>query len=624
VQSNSFQSSYGGLQDGCVFKLSADCTQLLWSTYLGGSGDDGAFSLKVMSNGEVVTVGGTSSANFPVTAGVVGPVFNNQFDGFLTHLTSDGTAMVKSTFINTGGTDCVYFVELDSNEEVYVFGQSDGGFPVSASVYSQAGGQQFIAKLNSSFSAYDFSTVFCNAYLAPSAFLVDVCSNIYAGGFTSGISLPVTADAMQPSPAGSGDFYFIVLDPNAAGLHYATYFGGSGWEHVDGGTSRYDKQGVLYQSSCTNSANFPTTPNAVAPTSSNGPSWDIVCFKIDFESSAVVADAGVANGNLVGCIPFAVDFENSSTNAITYLWDFGDGTTSADEEPVHIYSDTGTYTVTLIAINSGSCSGDDTTTLLITAHNDSVVAAFDQLEAGNCDTLQVEFTNLSQGGTSYDWDFGDGNTSSIENPYHTYIIPGSYDVTLIVFDPARCNPYDTITQTVDFYLTEPEADFEPSAEVSLAGTTTDFLNLTEDGDFYFWDFGDGNTSDLEHPSHVYAEEGEYTVCLVTTTNAGCIDSICKLILVQNLPAVDVPNAFSPDNDGLNDVLYVRGHGVANLHFRVFDRWGHLVFETLDISQGWDGRNDGSLGEMDVYVYHLNATFENGATVEKKGNVTLVR
>ncbi len=253
-----------------------------------------------------------------------------------------------------------------------------------------------------------------------------------------------------------------------------------------------------------------------------------------------------------------------------------------------------------------------------------MVADFIQEPLGNCDSLLINFTNTSLGGQTYIWDFGDGNSSTTFSPSNIYIFPGVYDVSLIVYDPSKCEPYDTVLQQVSFFINEPDAEFDPDAQTFITHADIDFTNLSIDGDFYYWDFGDGETSDLENPVHNFSEPGEYEVCLRTTTFAGCVDSICKIYIIQNVPALDVPNAFSPNGDGDNDMLFVRGYGIANLDFQVFDRWGHLLFQTTDLNVGWDGIYKGKSQEMEVYVYYLSATFENGVAVEKKGNITLVR
>jgi gliding motility-associated-like protein len=107
-------------------------------------------------------------------------------------------------------------------------------------------------------------------------------------------------------------------------------------------------------------------------------------------------------------------------------------------------------------------------------------------------------------------------------------------------------------------------------------------------------------------------------------SGGCPDEYCIQLHVELIPAIDVPNAFSPNGDGANDVLYVKGQDIKNMDFKVFNRWGELVFESNSINIGWDGSYKGVQQEMEVYVWTLSATFSNGKVAVKKGNVTLLR
>ncbi|HXU26321.1 MAG TPA: SBBP repeat-containing protein, partial [Bacteroidia bacterium] len=234
------QHSSGGMQDGCVLKLDANLSSLLWSTYLGGSVNDAAYNLAVDNNGSAFVTGGTESSNFPVTAGALHSSYMGNIDGFLTHVSSGGNAFLQSTYIGTSGYDQSYFVQLDNVNNVYIYGQTSGNYPITAGVYSNPNSGQFIHAFNPTLSSTIFSTEFGTGQgapdIVPSAFLVDKCSNIYIsgwggdlGGSNNSISttngLPVTPNAYQPITDGQ-DFYFMVLQPNASTLWYATYFGG--------------------------------------------------------------------------------------------------------------------------------------------------------------------------------------------------------------------------------------------------------------------------------------------------------------------------------------------------------------------------------------------------------------
>ena len=278
----------GGPQDGVVFKLNTDLSSILWSTYLGGNNDDAVYDVVLDQNNNLYIAGGTNSVNFPTTTGVLSPAIHGGVDGFITHLNATGSTILASTFIGTPDYDQTYFVELDPYGDVYTTGQTEGLYPVSAGVYSNAGSSQFIHKMNATLDTTIYSTVFGNGNripnISPTAFLVDTCLNVYVAGwgrclslgvFTNGnnSNMPITPNAHQSWTDGC-DFDFFVLNSTATAPAYATYFGGGmSQEHVDGGTSRFDKNGVIYEAVCAGCGgynDFPTTPGVVSNTNNSG------------------------------------------------------------------------------------------------------------------------------------------------------------------------------------------------------------------------------------------------------------------------------------------------------------------------------------------------------------------
>ena len=187
--------------------------------------------------------------------------------------------------------------------------------------------------------------------------------------------MPVTPDAIQSTTDGS-DFYLAVFGENLSTLEYATYFGGDfSSEHVDGGTSRFDKQGVVYHAVCAGCGgndDFPTTDGVVSNTNGSE-NCNLGVFKISL--APPVTSASFTNTPSSGCYPVDVDFSNESGNAVAYSWDFGDGTTSTEENPSHTYNEPGEYTITLVAYVDGDCGVNDTVTTVVTVY-DYPVAGF--------------------------------------------------------------------------------------------------------------------------------------------------------------------------------------------------------------------------------------------------------
>jgi gliding motility-associated-like protein len=465
VTASAFQAGFGGgTQDGCVVKFNSNLTTRLYSTYLGGSGDDAAYAVKVAGNGEAYIAGGTASPNFPVTAGTVGAAYTGGIDGFITRLNAAGSALVASTYIGTAAYDQCYFLELSAIGDVYVVGQTEGPFPVTPGVYSNPGSGQFIAKLNPGLTNYGFSTVFGTGSgsidISPTAFLVDICGFIYVSGWGGSVNyggtttgLPITPNAFQSVTDGS-DIYLIVLQPDAVALEYATFYGGNlSDEHVDGGTSRFDKNLIVYQAVCAGCGgndDFPSTPGAVSPTN-NSTNCNLGVFK--FALDAQFVEASYSAIALDSCAPFPVTFTNASTGAAGYLWDFGDGSpTSTLANPTHIFALPGTYTVTLVAIDSNTCNVADTAIATVTVYANPIILINQSDTACAGDAVQLH----ASGGQFYAWSPAASlSNPSIASPVANPTVNTTY--TVIVTDTNGC----VDTASVDIFVTFFNADAGP-------------------------------------------------------------------------------------------------------------------------------------------------------------------
>lgn len=719
------QPASGGGLDGIVFKFDPALSNLLWSTYLGGSADDACYAIALDDSSNVFTTGGTASGNFPSTAGVLNPANSGGVDGFVTSVKKDGSLILNSTFVGTVQYDQSFFIQLDKDNDVYIVGQTLGNMPVSSGVYSNANSRQFIWKMNSTLSNQLFTTIFGNGdgnvNISPAAFLVDYCENIYVSGWgghilngTPTTNMPLTGNAIQPTTDGF-NFYLFVLSPGATSLIYATYFGGaSSQEHVDGGTSRFDKKGIIYQSVCAgcgSNDDFPVTPGSWPYTSpSYNPSTGINAssncnngtFKFDFQVPIVSADFTLSYAS--GCTPLTVDFSNQSSAGATNLWDFGSGNTTTDPNPSMTYTTPGTYLVKLYVNDPASCNVWDTAYQYITVYP-SITADFDFVSSP-CSN-QVTFSDSSAVvPVSWLWHFDDGDSSNLQNPVHTYDTAGTYNVQLIAANANGCR--DTTTVQVDFTGSNPISvnpntavcggggiqlnasggfayNWSPANSLSNAAianpvatpdTTTTYtvtissvngfgdtcvqqlsttvivldpatipLTATVDNDT----IGEGESTMIQaitdtthtvewtpaatlsnatsfNPVASPATTTTYTVTL--TDSAGCSKNATITVYVVSMQCntedVFVPNTFTPNGDGQNDVLYVRGNQLKQLYFAVYNRWGELVFETTDISKGWDGIYKGMKADPAVFAWYLKAGCYNGNELEKKGNITLIR
>lgn len=276
----------------------------------------------------------------------------------------------------------------------------------------------------------------------------------------------------------------------------------------------------------------------------------------------------------------------------------------------------------LILTDPEACNSPDTVSKTITFDGNLVRADFVGGNFCSNDNI-VDFLNTSTNATGYLWDFGDGNTSSDTNPSHTYTGPGTYTVTLISTNPSSCNKADTVTHTINIYPS-PIAGFYYTPIIPELNMPTQFHNTSIGATSYHWDFGDGNTSNATDPLHQYNRTGEYKVCLTVRNEYNCVDSICKMVSSEVKPLIDVPNAFTPNGDGSNDIFIPRGYSVETMNLKVFNRFGELVFESNSMSHGWNGQYKGVDQPMDSYAFILTATFYDGTTYHKQGNVTLIR
>ncbi|MBW3127364.1 gliding motility-associated C-terminal domain-containing protein [Hymenobacter profundi] len=288
----------GGISDAVICKFSADLHTLAWSTYLGGAGNDAAYSIQVDKAHEVFICGGTVSSNLPGTTGSYRPTRQGGIDGFAARISADGATLEHLTYLGTSATDQAYFLQLDGDENVYILGQTRGRMTATAGVYGVPNGHQFVQKLDHNLTRSEYISTFgsgaADPNISPTAFLVDECERIYISGWGGNTnysgntySLPTTANAIQKETDGS-DFYLAQFTPGMVRLEYATFFGGTGrsGEHVDGGTSRFDKRGVVYQAvcgGCGGNSSFPIPPGASTYSSTNRSSnCNNAAFKIDF------------------------------------------------------------------------------------------------------------------------------------------------------------------------------------------------------------------------------------------------------------------------------------------------------------------------------------------------------
>lgn len=541
VTSGVFQPNAGGALDGCVFKMNAGLTSMAWCSYLGGSGQDAAYSLKLDNNKNLIVTGPTASSNFRTTTGALHTSYmGGDCDGYVCKISNNGSSLLASSFLGTSDHDQCFFAEIDAQNQVYIVGQTLGTYPVSNATYSQAGGNQFIQVLNNTLTSSLRSTTFGtgggHVNISPTAFLVDNCNNIYVAGWGGNVNsdlynnatgyttgLPTTSNAVQRSTDGS-DMYFIVFSHGLSGILYATYYGGSAFigEHVDGGTCRFDKNGTIYSavcSGCGGNSDFPATASAWS-TTNNSYNCNYSALKFEMNYSGAYVNVN-ASPRATGCVPLTVQFQSQTSNVQHLYWNFGDGTSSTQLYPVHTYTDTGHYYISLIGTDSSQCNSADTAYLDVWVRNDSLSAFFGDSILVDCYSRNVTLTTSNYPTTQYLWNFGDG-TTAITSPtaQHTYAAPGSYTVTLTVTDTTKCNLQATYQKKI---ITPPivRLTLSPADTMGCIPLTVHFGNTTPSAGHYLWDFGNGDTSTQYDPVYTYTRGGHYTVRLTLLDSGTC-------------------------------------------------------------------------------------------------------
>ncbi len=418
---------------------------------------------------------------------------------------------------------------------------------------------------------------------------------------------------------------------------------------------------------------------------------------------------------LNGCKPLQIDLSATATGVYTYLWDYGDGSIDSTIGPTmtHTYTTFGDFIPKVILRDPAGClipvTGADT--IIIRGAN----AKFGIDRQLLCDSGRVNFidsTTFNENVTSYTWNFGDGNSSNLQNPVHNYAGTGNYNVSLIVQTQSGCNDTARLPNPIKIVQ---------SPMIGIGGDTIAcvFEQMIHTGEFHRqdtsaveweWLFPNGNISLLQNPpTQVYLTPGDYFITTIATNSSGCKDSSQKPIHVKPLPTVDmpatmmvqagypvtipatysqptiiwdwtpttglscstcpqpqtapkfntkytvaftdsfgcsnigeieiivfcknsnvfVPNTFSPNGDGSNDVFYMRGRGLDRVKsLRIFNRWGEVVFEQKDFpvndpGVGWNGKVKGRPPHPDVYVYQIEVFCDNGDIIQFNGNIALI-
>ncbi len=329
-----------------------------------------------------------------------------------------------------------------------------------------------------------------------------------------------------------------------------------------------------------------------------------------------------ATGN--GAFYYSDDITNEA-----FTWDFDDGSpVNSNANPTHTYTNAGTYTIQL-HVDKYICENDTSMVLLINPLPSPDFLA-DEIEG--CLPVEVTFDDLSsdiQAGAEYEWSFGDGESSSdAGSTSHIYTEAGLYTVGLIINNTERCEESIIVPNLIQVNP-NPEAGFEADPWITTLDTPIiDFSDLSiSDSTIvtYEWDFGDGNTSTEENPSHTYTDPGEFEIKLYIETINGCWDTTYAKVALSEQVRLFIPNAFTPNNDGVNDVFEIKGTPFADFNLYIYDRWGKVIWSTHNFETHWDGTDKtGNIMGTGAYVYLIQGTDYLLQPINYTGTVTVVR
>ncbi len=564
---NGFQNNLSGSQDAVVFKFNPTLSNLIWSSYFGGSGLETGNSIQIAPNGNVYMAGGSTSPTLNFTSGVSLSNNGGISDGYVVRINGVSPAILSGTFIGTNEYDQAYFVQLDLDNKVYVYGQTEGSMTITPGLYGTPNSGQFIKKFNTNLTITEWTTTIGagtgHVEISPTAFLVSDCYDIYISGWggqvnsqnssainSTSAGFTTTPDAFQLTSSGN-NFYIAVLKPNATSLKYATYMGGisSSFNHVDGGTSRFDKAGNIYHAVCAACGGadygFTSTPG-VWSEKNNSNNCNMAAFK--FELNKI--DAIVSIPTATVCFPDPMVFTNNTANGNSFLWHFGDGTSSTSVNPTHLYPAPGTYHVQVIVTDLNGCFYPDTTNFTVTigAFQGQVVAPTTSVCPG------TPFQLTASGGIQYTWSPAQFlNNPNIANP--TATVFENTDFQVVITD--SCGS-DTLNITLNVH--GGTTTITPDTVICIGESVPLMVN---GGGTYLWSpvhFLDDPT--ISNPIATPTQSTHFEVAI--TTPEGC--TFTKNVFVEVV--LTPPNPNMPDSISIcaNSSTTIQVSGAANYYW----------------------------------------------------------
>ena len=707
--------------DAIVFKMDTTLSTLIANAVIGGSDTERGYGLTTDQNNNVYICGSTLSQDFQTTTGAYQETSLtgiNESSGFITKLSPNLNSIIASSYISTSTTSTVfkgvgsYFVSLDNDENPYVYGVDRSlQIPQIGSGYNFGDGIVYIAQFDSNLTTLISTNKLGNTgSVELGAFKVDNCNRILFSCYGNS-SFQTTPDNILPT----GGMYVGALSSGGQNLTFGTYYTGG---HVDGGTSQFGDNGSIYHAVCVNANNFQCHANAYSQNIASH--FDCKVFKIDPELETGNIKIDNVWPNMKFCIGSTHLFETVTLgNLSDYSWYYNDQYVSNDIFFETLLDSVGIHTLKVVGESECVHLSEDSISFEVFDINPEFIS-----DTIHCVNGVLQFTDQSNLSTFHQstisdwlWDFGDGQQSTLQNPTHSYSSAGQYDISLTIFTVDSCESTINKPLHIEIFDLEPSFDFDSIVcdknEVNFTPLNTIPEHIPLEIDSYLWDFGDGQESTLQNPSHIYSDTGQYNVTLHITLDNGCsysttnpsvitvklltidmmlltdsiwypfdfpaeaytlntgfdslqwyldyepvsneeqiefylgttdevqyIDltlkgwqgnceaTITKQIKLTNYEDFNIPNAFTPNGDGINDVFKPIGRQVENaeyFEFKIHNRWGEQVYFSNDNEAGWNGINKrGKKVSAGVYVWNLELQSKISGRQSYNGWVKLIK